>query len=128
MTSVPGVFSAGDARRGQSLIVWAIAEGRKAAHHLDKYSNGRDDSALLMWGMGEFIERSSECAVHSTACRIKVGAVAAGAVAVGAFALGAFAVGALAIGALAVGRLRSKQSQIDSLAIRDLSGRPINRE
>jgi glutamate synthase (NADPH/NADH) small chain len=30
-TSVPGVFVAGDARRGQSLIVWAIAEGRKAA-------------------------------------------------------------------------------------------------
>jgi glutamate synthase (NADPH/NADH) small chain len=40
MTSVPGVFSAGDARRGQSLIVWAIAEGRKAAHHLDKYLMG----------------------------------------------------------------------------------------
>ncbi|MFZ5928703.1 MAG: glutamate synthase subunit beta [Acidobacteriota bacterium] len=31
MTSVPGVFAAGDARRGQSLVVWAIAEGRKAA-------------------------------------------------------------------------------------------------
>jgi glutamate synthase (NADPH/NADH) small chain len=40
MTSVPGVFSAGDARRGQSLIVWAIAEGRRAAHHLDKYLMG----------------------------------------------------------------------------------------
>lgn len=40
MTSVPGIFSAGDARRGQSLIVWAIAEGRKAAHHLDKYLMG----------------------------------------------------------------------------------------
>ncbi len=31
MTSVPGVFAAGDLRRGQSLVVWAIAEGRKAA-------------------------------------------------------------------------------------------------
>ena len=31
MTSVPGVFAAGDMRRGQSLVVWAIAEGRKAA-------------------------------------------------------------------------------------------------
>ena len=31
MTSVPGVFVAGDAGRGQSLIVWAIAEGRSAA-------------------------------------------------------------------------------------------------
>ncbi|HLH41606.1 MAG TPA: glutamate synthase subunit beta [Bryobacteraceae bacterium] len=30
-TSIPGVFAAGDARRGQSLVVWAIAEGRKAA-------------------------------------------------------------------------------------------------
>jgi glutamate synthase (NADPH) small chain len=40
MTSVPGVFSAGDARRGQSLIVWAIAEGRKAAHHIDRYLAG----------------------------------------------------------------------------------------
>jgi glutamate synthase (NADPH/NADH) small chain len=40
MTSAPGVFSAGDARRGQSLVVWAIAEGRKAAHHIDKYLMG----------------------------------------------------------------------------------------
>ena len=31
VTSVPGVFAAGDMRRGQSLVVWAIAEGRKAA-------------------------------------------------------------------------------------------------
>ncbi len=34
-TSVPGVFAAGDARRGQSLVVWAIAEGRKAARAVD---------------------------------------------------------------------------------------------
>lgn len=40
-TSVPGVFAAGDMRRGQSLIVWAIAEGREAAHHVDKYLMGR---------------------------------------------------------------------------------------
>jgi glutamate synthase (NADPH/NADH) small chain len=40
MTSVPGVFSAGDSRRGQSLVVWAIAEGRKAAHHMDKFLMG----------------------------------------------------------------------------------------
>lgn len=40
MTSEPGVFSAGDMRRGQSLVVWAIAEGRKAAHHVDKYLMG----------------------------------------------------------------------------------------
>ncbi len=37
MTSVPGVFAAGDMRRGQSLIVWAIAEGRKAAEGIDRY-------------------------------------------------------------------------------------------
>ena len=37
MASVPGVFAAGDMRRGQSLVVWAIAEGRKAAQAIDKY-------------------------------------------------------------------------------------------
>jgi glutamate synthase (NADPH/NADH) small chain len=40
MTSVPGVFAAGDMRRGQSLVVWAIAEGRKAARGIDKYLMG----------------------------------------------------------------------------------------
>ena len=40
-TSVPGVFAAGDMRRGQSLIVWAISEGREAAHYVDKYLMGR---------------------------------------------------------------------------------------
>jgi len=40
MTSVPGVFAAGDMRRGQSLVVWAISEGRKAARGLDKYLMG----------------------------------------------------------------------------------------
>ena len=37
MSSVPGVFAAGDARRGQSLIVWAIAEGREVARCVDAY-------------------------------------------------------------------------------------------
>jgi glutamate synthase (NADPH/NADH) small chain len=37
MSSVPGVFAAGDIRRGQSLVVWAIAEGRKAAKAIDQY-------------------------------------------------------------------------------------------
>jgi len=36
-TSIPGVFAAGDVRRGQSLVVWAIAEGRKAAEAVDQY-------------------------------------------------------------------------------------------
>ena len=40
MTSVPGVFAAGDMRRGQSLVVWAIAEGRKAAEGIDRYLRG----------------------------------------------------------------------------------------
>ena len=40
MSSVPGVFAAGDMRRGQSLIVWAIAEGRKAARGIDLYLMG----------------------------------------------------------------------------------------
>jgi glutamate synthase (NADPH/NADH) small chain len=40
MTSVPGVFVAGDAGRGQSLIVWAIAEGRSAAHGVDSWLMG----------------------------------------------------------------------------------------
>jgi glutamate synthase (NADPH/NADH) small chain len=40
MTSVPGVFVAGDAGRGQSLIVWAIAEGRAAAHGVDAWLTG----------------------------------------------------------------------------------------
>jgi glutamate synthase (NADPH/NADH) small chain len=40
MTSVPGVFAAGDMRRGQSLVVWAISEGRKAARGIDMYLMG----------------------------------------------------------------------------------------
>jgi glutamate synthase (NADPH/NADH) small chain len=42
MTNVEGVFSAGDMGRGQSLIVWAIAEGRAAAAGVDAYLTGRD--------------------------------------------------------------------------------------
>jgi glutamate synthase (NADPH/NADH) small chain len=52
-TSVEGVFAAGDARRGQSLIVWAINEGRQCARMVDRYLAGRgggaetEDGALL---------------------------------------------------------------------------------
>ncbi|MBU1045339.1 MAG: glutamate synthase subunit beta [Candidatus Omnitrophica bacterium] len=42
MTSKKGFFAAGDIRRGQSLIVWAIAEGRKAAHYMDAYLTGKE--------------------------------------------------------------------------------------
>jgi glutamate synthase (NADPH/NADH) small chain len=51
-TNVSGVFAAGDMRRGQSLIVWAISEGRQAAHHVDAFLMGssnlplKDDSDL----------------------------------------------------------------------------------
>src|SRR4051794_9021143 len=44
-TSVPGVFAAGDARRGQSLVVWAISEGRRAARAADTYLVGLDEDA-----------------------------------------------------------------------------------
>ncbi len=43
MTSVPGVFAAGDLRRGQSLVVWAISEGRQAARGVDEFLMGRSD-------------------------------------------------------------------------------------
>ena len=43
MTSIDGVFSAGDMRRGQSLVVWAIREGRQAAHSIDKFLMGKTD-------------------------------------------------------------------------------------
>ena len=41
MSSIPGVFAAGDARRGQSLVVWAIAEGRQAADAIHRYLESR---------------------------------------------------------------------------------------
>ena len=41
MTSVPGVFAGGDSSRGQSLVVWAIAEGREVARGVDQYLMGR---------------------------------------------------------------------------------------
>jgi glutamate synthase (NADPH/NADH) small chain len=43
MTSVPGVFACGDMQRGQSLIVWAIAEGRSCAAGVDRYLMGKTD-------------------------------------------------------------------------------------
>jgi len=47
-TSVEGVFAAGDARRGQSLVVWAIAEGRRCAEEVDRWLAGerRDAGAV----------------------------------------------------------------------------------
>jgi glutamate synthase (NADPH/NADH) len=44
-TSVDGVFAAGDCRRGQSLVVWAITEGREAAAAVDKYLSRDEQNA-----------------------------------------------------------------------------------
>ncbi|MEO6954932.1 MAG: FAD-dependent oxidoreductase, partial [Polyangia bacterium] len=49
-TSAPGVFCAGDASRGASLIVWAISDGREAAHHVDASLRG-GPSALPTRGL-----------------------------------------------------------------------------
>jgi glutamate synthase (NADPH/NADH) small chain len=46
-TSVEGVFAAGDMRRGQSLVVWAIAEGRKAAASIDRYLAAKPESLAV---------------------------------------------------------------------------------
>ena len=54
-TNVPGIFAAGDARRGQSLVVWAISEGREAARHADAYLSGF--MALPTKGMGDLPRR-----------------------------------------------------------------------
>ena len=43
VTNVPGVFAAGDIRRGQSLVVWAIREGRQAARSVDQFLMGSSE-------------------------------------------------------------------------------------
>ncbi len=52
-TNVPHIFTAGDMRRGQSLIVWAISEGREAAHQVDLFLMGQ--SSLPTKGKGDLI-------------------------------------------------------------------------
>ncbi len=47
-TSTPGVFAAGDMRRGQSLVVWAISEGRRAAHFIDAHLIGHPSQLPLI--------------------------------------------------------------------------------
>ncbi|MEW5317427.1 MAG: hypothetical protein WDW38_008723 [Sanguina aurantia] len=64
-TSVPGVFAAGDCRRGQSLVVWAIREGRDAAAAIDTYldkktgSNGRRHDSPSANTVGAIVDVSS---------------------------------------------------------------------
>jgi len=48
MSSVEGVFAAGDMRRGQSLVVWAISEGRKAAAAVDEYLSAKSEAVPLL--------------------------------------------------------------------------------
>jgi glutamate synthase (NADPH/NADH) small chain len=43
MSTVPGVFAAGDCQRGQSLVVWAIADGRGAARGVDRFLMGHSE-------------------------------------------------------------------------------------
>jgi glutamate synthase (NADPH/NADH) small chain len=47
MSSVDGIFAAGDMRRGQSLVVWAISEGRKAAASINTYLSANSESLLI---------------------------------------------------------------------------------
>jgi glutamate synthase (NADPH/NADH) small chain len=47
MTSVDTIFSAGDMRRGQSLVVWAISEGRRCAYYMDTYLMGKSNLPLI---------------------------------------------------------------------------------
>ena len=54
MTNMPGIFAAGDMSRGQSLVVWAIAEGREAARGIDKYLMG---DTLLPKSASSYIAR-----------------------------------------------------------------------
>lgn len=56
-TNIPGIFAAGDMRRGQSLVVWAISEGRECARKVDEYLMGASlleskDSNILMTKAG----------------------------------------------------------------------------
>ena len=52
-TSAEGIFAAGDCRRGQSLVVWAIAEGRGAAHAVDEYLMGSSDLPIPSVSLSE---------------------------------------------------------------------------
>lgn len=57
-TSVDGVFAAGDCRRGQSLVVWAISEGRQAAAQVDSYLTKEDHG--IDGNQDEFVKRQQD--------------------------------------------------------------------
>lgn len=59
-TSVDGVFAAGDCRRGQSLVVWAISEGRQAAAQVDKYLAKEEKGGIVGEGGYEGVGNGSQ--------------------------------------------------------------------
>ncbi|XVF10044.1 hypothetical protein REPUB_Repub07fG0149900 [Reevesia pubescens] len=61
-TNVDGVFAAGDCRRGQSLVVWAISEGRQAAAQVDKYLTSEDDDITVDGGRQDLVRRHRDLA------------------------------------------------------------------
>ena len=84
-TNVPGVFAAGDMRRGQSLVVWAINEGRGAARECDRYLMGKrvcpnDERRATVGAVGVFgtpQRAPARCAGHLTSCT-SIGALTTG--------------------------------------------------
>lgn len=75
-TSVDGVFAAGDCRRGQSLVVWAISEGRQAAAQVDRYltredkngavSNGAPGKSILKMHNNDFPKKQQDSSSKHT--------------------------------------------------------------
>ncbi|CAI5486156.1 unnamed protein product [Closterium sp. Naga37s-1] len=63
-TNLEGVFAAGDCRRGQSLVVWAIAEGRGAAANIDAYVMRNEEACLMVEG-GDDAEHIEACVEKS---------------------------------------------------------------
>lgn len=59
-TNVNGVFAAGDCRRGQSLVVWAISEGRQAAAQVDSYLTKEDQDHNIDGNQDEFVKRQKD--------------------------------------------------------------------
>lgn len=65
-TSVRGVFAAGDCRRGQSLVVWAISEGRQAAAQVDRYLTNEDIEQNIAGNPDELMKRKQNLTKKGT--------------------------------------------------------------
>lgn len=67
-TNVDGVFAAGDCRRGQSLVVWAISEGRQAAAQVDKYLSieEEDDHTISNGSHENILKRHQDLSKRNT--------------------------------------------------------------